>query len=232
MSHSETETCSFNSLGNFRALSITAFRILLKLLSSLIAVVHNACRSGSMNGASSSGELSSLSSLSLSLFCSLGEALSRPLGVSPSVMLLDWIGAGSGARSNPVQKVRPAGSWFSSRDPVALFPFSAISKQIQSGEIYTIYLNSIRKSYQIRQQYSSIPIYRAPPHCHRPHCHHQHLLLQFFHPGHQTPLHHQSHLPSSLSQGCQKPGAQVVHTKPASTHSPQLYPSGVVNDDR
>src|SRR6266480_3238492 len=58
------------------------------------------------------------------------------LGLCGAVMLLDWIGAGSGARSNPVQKVRPAGSWFSSRDPVALFPFSAISKQIQSGEMY------------------------------------------------------------------------------------------------
>ena len=57
---------------------MTVFQILLKLLSFLIAVVYNACRSGSMNGASSSGEL-------LSLSCSLGEALSRPLRVLPSL---------------------------------------------------------------------------------------------------------------------------------------------------
>jgi hypothetical protein len=43
-------------------------------------------------------------------------------------MLLDWIGAGSGARSNPVQKVRSIGSRISSVDPVALFPFLVISK--------------------------------------------------------------------------------------------------------
>src|SRR6266480_132749 len=79
------ETYSFNSLGNFRALLITVFQILLKLLSSLIAVVHNTYRSGSMNGASGSGELSLLSSLSLSLSCSLGEVLSRLLGVLPSL---------------------------------------------------------------------------------------------------------------------------------------------------
>ena len=79
------ETCSFNSLGNFRALSMTVFQILLKLLSCSTAVVHNAYRSGSMNGASSSGESSSSSSSSSSLFCLLGEALSRPLGASPSL---------------------------------------------------------------------------------------------------------------------------------------------------
>ena len=63
---------------------MTVFQILLKLLSSLIAVVYSAYRSGSVNGASGSGELSLLSS-SLSLSCSLGEALSRLLGVLPSL---------------------------------------------------------------------------------------------------------------------------------------------------
>src|SRR5579871_301043 len=154
-------------------------------------------------------------------------------------MLLDWIGAGSGTRSNPIQKVRRTCSWFSSRDPIALFPFLAISKWIQVKRfmpyIFKFYMETLSSSLEVL--FSSNIQDSHPPHCHCPHCHCSHchrqrLLPQLLHPGHQTPLYYESRPPSSLSQGCQKGGAQVVHSKPASTRSPQLYPSGVVNDDR
>jgi hypothetical protein len=52
MLHSAMEACSSSSLGNFLALSATAFRILSKLSSCPMATAHSACKSGSVNGVS------------------------------------------------------------------------------------------------------------------------------------------------------------------------------------
>jgi hypothetical protein len=51
----------------------------------------------------------------------LAKSTEQPASLEEAVILLDWIGAGSGFHSSPIQSRGPRGSWISNADPVPFY---------------------------------------------------------------------------------------------------------------